>query len=301
MSASNGRTTDRDPRLRTGAYLGGAAVVGLIVGLLAPRRVTVTQLAVLAEAIAWPLAVVVVLLILERAGAVTALLRNAGARMRSLGIGGVSMEFTHEGASAAKGDIEEIFREYRTRLTAASDQQALALDVRGKLEQLLTRAVEPLLSPDARQYYRCTIHVPDALFEDSLYQLLDYYPKGEGAGRWYSNRFGILGVAWRRDEHQVQGVLEADPEVLIGAWGMTREEAVKAAGRGKESFCCAVIRDRGRRVGIVFLDAPARYSFRSDLAEQIELAADEVGLPQDLSVLLTHVRALGPSISTDAP
>ena len=53
---------------------------------------------------------------------------------------------------------------------------------------------------DPNAGYRATVHIPDVLFSDTLYQLLDYWPKGKGGGRRFSARFGILGLAWRLEE-----------------------------------------------------------------------------------------------------
>ena len=48
--------------------------------------------------------------------------------------------------------------------------------------------------------WRCTIYVRDPLFEDTLVQLVDYKPRGSGAGRRKSIRFGIVAGpgAWAR-------------------------------------------------------------------------------------------------------
>jgi hypothetical protein len=76
--------------------------------------------------------------------------------------------------------------------------------------------------------FRCTIHVSDILFADDLYQLLNHYPRsgGSGVGRRFSVRYGIIGRAWRLNQHQGEGDARAESkEDLVRYWGMTQEEA----------------------------------------------------------------------------
>ena len=48
------------------------------------------------------------------------------------------------------------------------------------LENVVQTAILPHLTDEAKRSYRVTIHIPDVLFEDALYQLLDYYPAARG-------------------------------------------------------------------------------------------------------------------------
>ncbi len=78
--------------------------------------------------------------------------------------------------------------------------------------------------------FRSTIYVPDMLFDESLYQLLDYYPMpptGGKKGRVFSARYGMIGRCWRSEESVFQGKVPTDPKDLVNEWAMTRKEAKK--------------------------------------------------------------------------
>jgi len=114
--------------------------------------------------------------------------------------------------------------------------------------------------------FRGTIHVPDIVFKEYLYQLTKYYvltengTSVEGApGRRFSMRFGIIGRARRLKESEgvgyalpdataavVAAVIQPpaepprlDPETkeLIKNWGMFEEEA-QPGSRGKPAYLC---------------------------------------------------------------
>src|SRR4029077_20924802 len=115
---------------------------------------------------------------------------------------------------------------------------------------------------------RCTLHVPDILFADTLYQLVDYYPRWGGRGRPFSSRFGIIGLCWRSREDQIQGAVPIDPQELVRKWGMTHEEAV-ASGGGRQSFLALLLSDvSDTHVAILYMDATEKDAFGADTGEE---------------------------------
>ncbi len=123
--------------------------------------------------------------------------------------------------------------------------------------------------------FRFTIHVPDILFSDTLYQLLDYYPRGRGRNRRWSTRSGILGRAWRSSQSICVHKTNSNPEVLIDEYGMTREEAWET-GEGREAFLCVLLyREEDRTpLGIFYADSKERDVLPSEKKEKEELLRD---------------------------
>jgi hypothetical protein len=162
-----------------------------------------------------------------------------------------------------------------------------------KFQKLVDDYMRPRLSQFESLQIRATIHVQDLLFEDALYQLLDYYPSQRfGRGRSFSSRSGMIGKAWRLGESQYAEVVPVDQERLILDWGMTRAEADRA-GLGRKSFGCVVLRGADEKLGLVYFDSPFPKAFGNDKDDQlwIDLEANitkgaaDTGLIADLSAL----------------
>jgi hypothetical protein len=139
--------------------------------------------------------------------------------------------------------------------------------------------------------------VRGTLFAETFYQLLPYYPRGGGGGRSWSIRFGIVGKAWRRGTSTGEGDLQTSSEDLIDAWGMTREEALKAkAKESRPSLLAVAFRDaQGSLVGILFADSLEKYAFGAtqaamdNLAREVESQAASGGLTAALSSLVKEL------------
>jgi ubiquinone/menaquinone biosynthesis C-methylase UbiE len=176
---------------------------------------------------------------------------------------GAEVGFSEEGARRLAADADKIFDEFRGEADVEFQRQAHLQDLRRKLE-LVFRSSSPEISDDddiracaKKPHFRCAIHVPHILFTDTLYQLLDYYPKQKrgGAGRRFSTRFGIIGRAWRLYEHQGEGTAAHSKEDLVREWGMTDEEA-ETHSRQRPAYICAVLKEpRGLPLGVLFLDS----------------------------------------------
>jgi hypothetical protein len=111
---------------------------------------------------------------------------------------------------------------------------------------------------------RTTLHVPDVVFEGYLYQILDYQPDRGGRGRRWSERYGILGRAWRMDrsvfaDHALGQRLPKIPKetatkTLLRDWGMNSGEAEEGAKGFRQSYLCLILRVDRRQVGVLYMD-----------------------------------------------
>jgi hypothetical protein len=252
--------------------------------------------------VTWPVVVAGVVLYLGVSRVATARLASIFGRFRSLKLLGAEVGFSEEGARRLAADADKTFDEFRREADVEFQRQAHLQDLRRKLE-LIFRASSPEISDDdelracaKRCHFRCAIHVPDILFTDTLYQLLDYYPKQErgGAGRRFSTRFGIIGRAWRLHEHQGEGTAAHSKEDLVREWGMTDEEA-ETHSRQRPSYICAVLKEPGGlTLGVLFLDSTEREAFgNSDravaLAGALALKAERVGFTEALQKVLNEL------------
>jgi hypothetical protein len=268
-----------------------------------------------AVALVWPFFVILVIaLLLTTPG--RRLVGPVLGRLKSFKAGGFEFDLTPEGATAARGEIEDTFETYRTTIRREYDRQAHIYSIPEKHSAVMdTLREEGLLAEDVWRDLRSTIHVPDILFHDTLYQLLDYYPAGGGGGRAFPVRRGILGLSWRLHTHQVEATVPVDnPRNLIVYWGMTSEEAT-AAGQGRQSFLCVVLRDETTSpVGVFYLDSTESKVFgalRNDrnpdvsqedsrkaqaIMSAIERCSDKVKLAEALGTLGREMRSRGPQV-----
>jgi len=78
-----------------------------------------------------------------------------------------------------------------------------------------TEPAQPRQSVDG---YRCTVYVPDLLFAEHLYQLVDYSPRGpkDRSGRVYPFHLGIIGRAWRLGRSAVDGTVSEKEALASG-------------------------------------------------------------------------------------
>jgi hypothetical protein len=224
-------------------------------------------------------------------------------RLKRFKAGGFEFELTEKSARATQGEIEDTFQSYRAKIRREFDRMARIYNVSEKRSEVMGRLRPPLLSDEVWQDLRSTIHVADILFADTLYQLLDYYPGGAGAGRAFPIRRGVLGLAWRTRELQVEHEVSTDPRQLVVQWAMTIDEAAEA-GQGRKSFLCVVLKDRSQSlVGVFYLDSKQEEAFgrkgssqAKELARVIEEGCEELGLTEALRKLGEHMRSRGPEI-----
>jgi hypothetical protein len=250
----------------------------------------------------WPVIVAGIVLYLGMSRVATARLASIFGRFSSLKLLGAEVAFSEEGARKLATNADEIFDEYRRQADLEFQRQAHLHGLRRRLE-LVFQSSSPDIPNDAdikactgKLDFRCTVHVPDILFTDTLYQLLDYYPpqpKG-GSGRRFSTRFGIIGRAWRLREHIGEEQAKHSKEDLVREWGMTDEEA-EAHSRQRPAYICAVLKDdNGLPLGVLFLDSKASAAFGSKnqaeiLAGSLALKAKKVGFTAALQKVLNEL------------
>lgn len=216
------------------------------------------------------------------------------------------------------------------------DQMARVSQVREKLAQVITVGLPAVLQGKAtvaprREGLRGTVHVADIVFDRFLYQLIDYYPiprgGSGGSGRRFSQRYGIIGRAWRL-EHSL-GAGNALPPVspnatapqkeeweqktklrLIEQWGMFEEEA-NPVSHGRPSYLCVILRTEDGIQGLLFIDSSTENAFGSDGSEEghesdVLMVAKELQEHETCKVLAKAVgevmkplRLLGPNLRVD--
>lgn len=237
----------------------------------------------LATHLPWPLFVLLALLLIGR----KELLAFGGKISRVKGAG-LEVEFTPDAAGKIKGVVNTTLKEYVKAADEAYSRQAVTFAIRDHLEGAVDRALRNLSGVGK---YRATVHVPDVVYADYLYQLLDYFPAGSGAARRFSKRRGILGKVWRLGESVgVGNVIRYDrgpaneslgqsnpEETLIREWSMTREEVRRYYLEPRLSFLCVVLRvpyhlknefnlenSLGRKVGVFYMDSIGSNTFGDD-------------------------------------
>lgn len=183
---------------------------------------------------------------------------------RSLKLFGTEFVLSEE----AGADAEQAIETYRKQVKRKFDSLVEVHDIRSKLEAVIGE-LQPLIESRKKiKDLRCTLHVPDILFADTLYQLLDYYPLGGGRGRAFSSRFGMIGLCWRSRKDQIKGEVPVKQGELIGRWGMTEEEA-KKSGSGRQSFLALVLKDDSdTSLGVFYMDAPESNAFGADTGDE---------------------------------
>lgn len=224
---------------------------------------------------------------------------------RSVKLFGAEFVLNEESARQVKQSAHEAFHTYRSQAKVEYDRLAGVYGLREKLEQVVPslRLANGQKLTDIKKL-RCTIHVPDVVFAETMYQLVDYYGMPGGRGRTWSFRYGILGKAWRLGKSQTQGSVPTDKDQLIHEWGMTREEAA-TAGQDRQSFSCVILRDDDNTpVGVFYMDAPTTDAFDASsprelkqFHENVLTACKKNGLTAGLANLRRELLALSPLIN----
>lgn len=225
------------------------------------------------------------------------------ARMRKFGGFGVEFEFSEESARQTRDTIEAQMESVRRTI-----RRELEADVRARSMQ---HALKAILETRLGQQndYRATIHIQDPLYDNWLYQLLDYHPTGSGHGRTFSTRGGIVGLAWRmgtiQQWNQGAGITKT---ALIRDWGMTdREAAQRRVTDSTKVMLAAPLTDpsRSRQIGVLYLDSSSENCFGSTSEARLELAEALVETYRDqmarsLSELVESALRRSPQLSLES-
>lgn len=188
------------------------------------------------------------------------LIETVISRLRSVSGFGIGFEFSETGAAITRDQLATELSAIRTRLKREYDRLARKNSVPQLVQKLVDEAVRPHLVNGPE--FRCTVHVPDALYGDYLYQLVDYYPHGGGRGRSFSSRVGLIGRVWRGGTSMAHAGEVTEP-LLISEWGMTAGEAAKSRASGKRSFLCVLLSqpESVNQVGVLYFDSPIEAAF----------------------------------------
>jgi hypothetical protein len=168
--------------------------------------------------------------------------------------------------AGANKEIEEAYSAAKDYVVQLRDQHGIDRLV-GALSSQITQIIGNC--PDD---FRLTAYVPDLVFSDRLYQLVEYYKKDgrraseDKSGRVFSIRYGIIGRVWRSGVAEVEGeLISKEDRVQLGEnpdvrtvekfiarrWGLTLDEAVRV--RPYQSYGAIRI-DRGEKpLGLVFV------------------------------------------------
>ena len=261
------------------------------------------------QAWAWPvamlLAVFIVLAWITLSTAAKPILTIIFGRIRRISAFGVEFDLSQAAAVQTRTNVEAGFDELRDKLKRQFDSLVDSEGLNNKLLDLAENAVRPHLTTKARRTYRCTIHIQDVLFEDALYQLLDYYPSGGGRGRTRSVRFGIIGRCARLNQPDIQADVTTNTAKLIESWAMTAAEAA-IVGRDRQSFAAVPLFDGQQQfLGILYVDAvpsgawnppPGDEHGSHPLCESIKDYANQCGLIAALSRMIPEMRKTGPRL-----
>ena len=238
---------------------------------------------------AWPFVVLVAVFCLFRTETGRALLGG----LRQIKFGQLHLELGGANASQVKNTLEEIFRRNRREVNRAFSEESHIRRI-AELRNAVARSV--LKDVVGSDDLLCTVYVQDVLFDDALYCLLDYWPKGRAAGKAYSVRYGIIGRAWRLRVSQAKSVVPGDRETLMTDWGMTDQEA---AGHIQARSFLAVLLTRSQNsddaVGILFAEGPPD-TFCEDQLETVASAPETHRLADALAEVVGAMRKRGPEL-----
>jgi len=214
--------------------------------------------------VSWPVALALLVLYFVVSKAAPYKLARVLKPFRSLKLFGTEFVLSEE----VGADAEQAIEIYRKQVKRQFDTLVEIYDIRAKLEAVVDQVLAVARKRKEIKDPRCTLHVPDILFADTLYQLTDYYPSGGGRGRTFSSRFGIIGLCWRSREHEIRGAVPTDPQKLVREWGMTHEQAV-ASGTGRQSFLVILLLDESETpVAIFYMDSKDQNEFGADSGDE---------------------------------
>jgi hypothetical protein len=269
--------------------------------------------------LSWPAVAMILLLLVILSPRFTHGFSSIWKRTNSLKVGEIELGFTPEAAKDLNIATETSFATFRKQASLEITRRTRALDIRALLERLIQD--DSLTGKRGREVaqlrevagFRCTLYIRDVLFEDTLYQLVDYYPLDGRvtSGRTFSIRYGIIGRAWRMQEHLGEKNAQSSHDELVEQWGMTKEEAARIT-RQNPACICAILRGQatpssvnpdGLPIALFFADSSEAGAFGEDenavrLSEQIAKLAFESGLCSRLQDLRNELNRYSAEIST---
>jgi hypothetical protein len=217
-------------------------------------------IAAVIAALSWPVVVLILAHWMLRAPQIEVLLTKLYQRTTQITIAGLEIKLS-DGAAATLDDLQTLISKVPTTNqdwvsnTHLEDQfRYVIYDLRKYFCEANTEFSTPL-SSDQFGELRFTLHVPDVLLAHSLRQLVNYVGASRGgAGRLFSARHGIIGLAWRLEESQHQQRAYS-PDELVKIWGMTRAEAADTSSDKGLLLAFILKNAQGLPLAILYVDA----------------------------------------------
>jgi len=228
------------------------------------------------DSIAWPLTLLIVFLFVTLNKTIRYTVKQYFGKLTKVKGGPVELEFDTELARSVSADFKASYRPFKDLADSEYKRLSKHFEIRNRLHDVSEACKQYFESYETQipiPGFRLAVHVKDILFEDHLYQLTDYYPKGSGRGNRYSVRFGIIGQSWRchSDKLMDDVIDEIKPahvgpvegkETLIRYWGMMRHEA-DALKMPQSTMACLIIRGETGKVGLLYISFDEPHVFQS--------------------------------------
>lgn len=223
-------------------------------------------------AVAWPIAAIVILLILLKHVEVIGRAFRKAPIVRKLKLSNFEIELSKESTDELKEQTEKSFE---TLISRTDSELSVFARTIGLEEQLSRFCLDfwSILPNKSRGKVeeakpRSTLYIHDPIFVDQLYQITPYhYPKngraylleGKGPGRRFSVRYGIIGLATRSKSSEIIGdAFKGKAEeraVLIREWSMTDAQADSAKDK-PSCLAISVFNPQSKaHVGLIYVDA----------------------------------------------
>jgi hypothetical protein len=264
----------------------------------------------LATGIAWPVALILVVLLFAFHPRLNRMLGLAKV-VRKIKAGGVEMEINPEAVDAVRAELRQSVKELAEKAKDEYERMAKLMRIGEHLERVIMQSLPRILENnkiiEIPSDVRGTVHVQDIVFNEYLYQLTDYFPTRTGSGRRFPQRYGIIGRSWRLGTSLGEGNAFAagkgEEKTLIEEWGMTRED-VHARGKNQPAYLSVVLAstvDDDFPNGILYVDSNQVGAFGTDevatkIAVQLETTPEVVALRKALERALAPLRLAAPNL-----
>ncbi len=250
--------------------------------------------------IAWPVTTLILAWLVLGHQSVRDLLGRISQGATQIKVAGLELELTPQ-AKATIEDLQTLIaqvpathHEWVANTHIGDQFRRVVREIRS---HLCDAAVHPFSSalPEADfRNFRFTLHVPDIVLTHSVRQLVNYSDGSGGrAGRIFSTRRGIIGLAWRLEKSRYRQAAYNQDE-LVEYWGMTRSEAEETSSAKNILLVFLVKSPAGEPLGMLYGDAGsstlfdvARLTVSTDeafevLAAKIQNICDALGLTASL-------------------
>ena len=261
------------------------------------------------SSIAWPVVILIVALSLANMPEFRDFLKRVFRQSTQLTIANFQIQM-NEKASATLEDLgkllEEVPKTHEKWLSCSNLQRQfeyVVLDIK----HYLTSKIGNQLSKEDVGKFRFTLYVRDVILAHSVRQLVNYLGNGRGGkGRIFSERYGIIGKAWRSERSQkANEPYSADD--LIEKWGMTSAETNDTTG-GKTIFLAVCIKNTRGLVGVLYADSTESQLFErnapktiNEVFEDFEAKVNEFSAQRGLTEALSKLEEARTSVEQFDP